>query len=205
MMKKILITGGNGDLAKMLIKQLSDSYIIEAPLRDELDVTSINSVDQFFKNREFDIVINSAGTLYSSTIIDSDPELWIKDINVNLIGTYLVTRSALLKNKDTLIINISSTAAFNSYNDWTSYCSSKAGVIKISQGLQKDNYNVVTLCPGAIDTKLRDGLSIINSNVMTLEEGTAPIIKAIALEYNNGDIIFYRKNMLEINPNYNQL
>lgn len=204
-MQKILITGGNGDIAKGLVEALSGIFQVEAPLRDELDVSSIASVDKYFSDKTFDIVVNSAGTLYSSTIIDSDPECWIRDINVNLIGTYLVSKAALGKNKKTLIINISSTAAFNAYNDWTSYCASKAGVLKISQGLEKDNYNVITLCPGAIDTKLRDGLNIVNNNVMTLDEGLSPILKAINSEYNNGDIVFYRKNMIEINPNYSQL
>ncbi|PSV10868.1 NAD(P)-dependent oxidoreductase [Photobacterium kishitanii] len=200
-MKSILITGGQGDIAKALYQELKNFFHIEIPSRQELDVTSIESVDKFFANKKFDIVINNAGTLYSSLILDSDPELWIRDINVNLIGTYLVSRAALLNNKSTHIINISSTAAYNSYKDWMSYCAAKAGVLKISEGLYKDNYKVNTLCPGAIDTKIRKNLKINNSNIMTIEEAIKPFVDMIELKYNFGDILFYRKNEYKLNPN----
>ncbi|EKZ8659984.1 SDR family oxidoreductase [Vibrio alginolyticus] len=195
--KSILITGGNGDLAKEVYREMSDSHSVYLPSRSELDVTCIASVDSYFEEKSFDIVINCAGTLYSSLVVDSEPSKWIEDINVNLIGTYLTTRASLRRNKYVRIINISSTAAFNSYRDWTSYCAAKSGVLKLSIGLAKDGYDVVTLCPGAIDTKLRCGLNIDNPNVMTISEGVAPIISAIRGEYNSGDVILYRKNELK--------
>lgn len=199
----VLITGGNGDLAKYVASQLIKlgGFKVVKPLRFELDVTNQQSVANFFAQQHFDTVVNCAGSLYSSLVTDSNPELWINDIETNLIGTYLVTRMALIKNKNCRIINIASTAAFNAYKDWTSYCASKAGVIKLTQGLHKDGYYVLALCPGAIDTKLRHGLNVENPNVMTIEEGAEPIITAIVSdEYKAGDIVFYRKDCLLINP-----
>lgn len=198
MKKKVLVTGGNGDIAKAISEKLNQKYIVETPERNELDVSSIESVDSFFSKFSFDIVINNAGTLYSSNIVDSDPQLWIRDISVNLIGTYLVSRASVIKNKKVRIINISSTAAFNSYLDWTSYCASKAGVLKLSMGMVKDGYDVVTMCPGAIDTKLRDELDIINPNVMTISAGIKPIIEAVEGGYESGNVIFYRKGEMKL-------
>ncbi|MCR9593120.1 SDR family NAD(P)-dependent oxidoreductase [Vibrio alginolyticus] len=193
-MKKICIIG-NGDIAKALSESLSNKFEILLPNRFELDVTEAMSVETYFNhNRNIDVIVNLAGTLYSSTIIDSNVESWINDINVNLIGTYLTSRMAIIKNSDVRIINISSTAAYNSYNDWSSYCASKAGVLKVSNALALDGYDVITLCPGAIDTKLRLGLNIDNPNVMTIEESLNPIIKAINGDYDSGDIVFYRKD-----------
>lgn len=197
-MKTILITGGSGDLATAIKNTLKDSFKVFTPSRDELDVSSVKSVQNFFDKKQFDIVINNAGTLYSSLVVESDPELWIRDINVNLIGTYLVSRYALSNNKNTRLINISSTAAYSSYKDWTSYCASKAGVLKLSEGLSLDGYEVITLCPGAIETKIRKGLNIPNKNVMSVDEGVKPIIDAIWGKYESGNIIFYRKNELKI-------
>ncbi|MBE0421293.1 SDR family oxidoreductase [Pseudoalteromonas nigrifaciens] len=192
---KTLITGGQGDLAKFITTELTArGYMIDAPSRSELDVTSIDSVNNFFINKKYDLVINAAGTLYSSIVADSNPSLWIRDIEVNLIGTYLTSRAAVKSNKKVHLVNISSTAAFNSYKDWTSYCAAKAGVVTLSKGLYKDNYNVTVMCPGAVDTKLRNGLSINNPNVMTLAEGAKPILDAINTKNSYGKLFFYRKN-----------
>ncbi|HHQ4526809.1 TPA: SDR family NAD(P)-dependent oxidoreductase [Aeromonas hydrophila] len=201
----VLITGGNGDLAKYVSSRLSElvDYWVDTPFRSELDVTSPESVARYFAGRHFDVVVNCAGSLYSSLVVESDPALWINDIQTNLIGSYLVTRMALKSNPQCRIVNIASTAAFNAYKDWTSYCAAKAGVIKLTQGLAKDGYNVVAICPGAIDTKLRGKLSINNPNVMSIEEGAGPIINSITTnEYNSGDIVFYRKGCIIINPEF---
>ncbi|SHI21021.1 SDR family oxidoreductase [Ferrimonas marina] len=198
--ESILITGGQGDLAVALASQLKDRFEVYKPSREELDVSSPESVSEYFSDKEFDVVVNLAGCLYSARVLESEEDKWIRDINVNLIGTYLVCRNTLRKNSKARLVNVSSTASFNHYPDWTSYCSSKAGVNKLSLGLALDGYNVTIMCPGAIDTKLRDGLSINNPNVMTVEEGIAPIMEAIDGKYQTGDIVFYRKGEMKIIP-----
>ncbi|MDP2562534.1 SDR family oxidoreductase [Psychrobium sp. 1_MG-2023] len=200
MKPKLLITGGQGDLSQALKQCLSAQYDVFTPGRDELDVTNPNSVEQYFEGKSFDAVINNAGTLYSSLIADSEPSQWINDINVNLIGSYLTCRFAIAANPKVKIINVASTAAYASYKDWSSYCCSKAGVLTFSHCLNNDGYEVYCLCPGAIDTKLRDGLTIANNNVMTLEEAVEPFKAVFSGEYTSGDVIFYRKNHLELNP-----
>jgi 3-oxoacyl-[acyl-carrier protein] reductase len=197
---KLLITGGNGDLSNALYEELKDSYEVYTPTRNELDVTSIKSVNDYFIGKKFNIVINNAGTLYSSLVANSEPVKWINDINVNLIGTYLVSRAAINSDKSVILINVASTAAYNSYKDWSSYCSSKAGVLTFSHCLKNDGINVYCLCPGAIDTKLRNGLNISNKNIMTLSEAISPFLSVLNDEYNTGDVIFYRKGELVINP-----
>jgi 3-oxoacyl-[acyl-carrier protein] reductase len=194
----VLITGGNGDLAKSIAGSLvSLGYYVFSPKRDELDVADALSVENYFKDRKFDIVINAAGTLYSSLIADSDSNEWVKDIEVNLIGTYLVSRHAVIANKNTGIFNIASTAAFNSYSDWTSYCASKAGVVVLSKGMHKDGYKICVICPGAIETKIRKNLKINNANVLSIAEGVKPIIDAV-VNSKFGEIIIYRKNEYRI-------
>lgn len=191
---RVLITGGNGDLAYFLSDKLRDiGYIVDSPSRLELDVSQPSSVEMFFKDKKYDVVINAAGTLYSSLIADSDPLLWVKDIEVNLIGTYLVSRMAIKVNENVKLFNVGSTAAFNNYKDWTSYCAAKAGVVTLSKGLHLDGYNINVFCPGAIETKLRSSLNINNPNVMTIEEGASPILRAL-FEGESGKLYFYRKH-----------
>ncbi|PMK81680.1 clavaldehyde dehydrogenase [Vibrio cyclitrophicus] len=194
---RVLLTGA-GDIANALEEKLKDEYFFLNPTKGELDVADKSSVSAYFKKiGSIDVVVNLAGTLYSSSIIESDTESWIRDINVNLVGTYLVNRESIMSNPNVKIINVSSTAAYNSYFDWSSYCASKAGVIKISNALAIEGYDVTTLCPGAIDTKIRNGLSINNTNVMSIEESLVPVINALKGKYQSGDIILYRKNELK--------
>lgn len=57
---KILITGGNGYIAKSIKNSLWDKYHILAPGKDELDLTDSKSVERFFKGRYFDVIIHTA-------------------------------------------------------------------------------------------------------------------------------------------------
>lgn len=199
-MKKILITGGNGDIATGLNNVLSPDFEVHTPSKDELNVSCIESVEHYFNNKTFDFVINAAGTLYSSLIEYSEPKLWIRDIEVNLIGTFLVSRKAVITNPNVRIINVCSTAAFYSYKDWTSYCASKSGTLSLSKGMSIGGFDVITVCCGAIDTKLRNGLTIPNSNIMTVQEAIMPIINSVYGSYQSGDVVFYRKNTMIVNP-----
>lgn len=199
-MTSILITGGAGDWATSFKQQYANQYTIVTPNRAELDVTKPESVVSFFENKAFDIVINNAGSIHPKRILETDTNQWINDINVNLVGTFLVAKQALAANQNTIVINISSTAGFNSYPNWSSYCSSKAGVITLSQCLAKDNFNVFCLCPGAIDTKFRDGLNLSNDNAMECEVMSKHIIDIIDGKYTSGDVLFFRKGEFILNP-----
>jgi len=57
---KILITGGRGYIAKAITNALWDKYHIIAPGKDELDLTDSKSVDRFFEDKYFDVVIHTA-------------------------------------------------------------------------------------------------------------------------------------------------
>jgi len=57
---KILITGGNGYIAKSITNALWEKYHIIAPGRDELDLLSTESVDKFFEGKHFDIIVHTA-------------------------------------------------------------------------------------------------------------------------------------------------
>ena len=103
-----------------LYSLLHNDYDVYIPNKSEMDVTLPESVDEYYSKigGQVDYLINNAGVLHSSRIADSDVNKWINDINVNLIGTYLVSRVAVRLNPKVKIINISSTAAFNAYKDW---------------------------------------------------------------------------------------
>jgi len=199
-MIKILITGGAGDWATSFKEKFQDSFIVETPNRQLLDVTSEDSISSYLKNKAFDVVINNAGSIHPARVLESKTQLWINDINVNLIGTYLVSKHILSINPKATVINVSSTAGYNAYPDWSSYCASKAGVITLSKSLANDNFSVFCLCPGAIDTKFRDKLDLSNANVMDCDVMSDHVIDIINNKYIPGDVLFFRKNEFILNP-----
>ena len=197
-MKKILITGGGGDWAQSFKVQYSDQFEVFTPGRHELDVTSPQMVANYLSDKTFDIVINNAGTIHPKRILESDEQLWIKDIEVNLIGVYLVAKHALAGNKDTCIINISSAAGFSAYADWSSYCASKAAVNTLTKSLASDGFSSYALCPGGFDTKFRNYFNLDNNNLMSCEKVSEYVMAIIAGDYNSGDVIFFRGQDVKI-------
>jgi GDP-L-fucose synthase len=57
---KILITGGNGYIAKSIYYYLQNKYDITTISRKDIDLTDCELVANWFKNKEFDIVIHCA-------------------------------------------------------------------------------------------------------------------------------------------------
>lgn len=194
-MKKALITGGEGDLAKRIKEDLESRFLFYAPGKKEFDVTILNNVKTYIKmNGPFDLVINNAGTIHPKRILDSEEAQWVRDILVNLVGPYYVSKNCLEQNPNVIIINIASTAAFAAYRDWSSYCSSKAGLITLTKSLANDNFKVYAIAPGAILTKFRNYLSLPNDNALSTGDISAVLCEILDEKYNPGDIVFMRKN-----------
>jgi nucleoside-diphosphate-sugar epimerase len=57
---RILITGGNGNIAKMIKSNLSNFYDIVNPSRQDLDVLDFSKLNYFLENNHFDILIHTA-------------------------------------------------------------------------------------------------------------------------------------------------
>ena len=60
-MKMIVITGGQGDIAKAIKNELMQEFEILTPGKEELDVTNIENVSKYFDEHIPDVLINNAG------------------------------------------------------------------------------------------------------------------------------------------------
>jgi len=69
---KILITGGNGFIARSLFENLSEIYDVEALGREELDLLNDKLVYSFINKKQFDVIIHTAN-------YDAAPVFSIKD------------------------------------------------------------------------------------------------------------------------------
>jgi nucleoside-diphosphate-sugar epimerase len=59
-MIKILITGANGYVGKSLYNSLKNKYEIHKLTRDICDLTNSESVNQYFKDKQFDVILHCA-------------------------------------------------------------------------------------------------------------------------------------------------
>lgn len=141
-----------------------------------------------------DILINNAGIATFGTVLDMDPEEWKKMIDVNLMGTYYVTREVLpqlIEKNGGDIINISSTNGLNGAATASAYSASKFGVIgfteSLAQEVRRNNIRVSALTPSTVATDLALDLSLIKENDET---------KLMQPE----DIAEFIVNQLKLNP-----
>lgn len=98
MKKRILITGGNGYIGKLLNQSLSSIYQVDmifgpsSQSASSLDLTNKESVEQFFSARNYDVIINCAGTK-DFNICNNDPERTVA-LNCHIVEILLQQMSS---------------------------------------------------------------------------------------------------------------
>ena len=114
-----------------------------------------------------DFVINNAGAARGADrvpVVELEPVEWHKVINVNLNGTFYMSRAfgaALIEQGEGgAIVNISSIAGKLLPPNTAAYAASKAGIQALSASMSREvgryGVRVNTICPGIIDTYRMD-------------------------------------------------
>lgn len=189
-MKKVLITGGDGDIAKAIERKLQQfqQYEIRTPGKSELDVTNIESVTEYVSFWTPDILINNAGYVVPQSIAGCDIKKEKKTIDINLFGTFNCTAAVLSKNPGAQIINIGSSAATKLHGTWASYCAAKAAVVMATQCWAEDGFNCICVSPGRTATKMRKKLypNENQSTLMCTDDFAQIVLYAIQGKYPSG-------------------
>ena len=163
----------------------------------QADVTSIESCENMInkaieKFGHIDVVVNNAGITKDGLLMRMKEEDFDKVINVNLKGTYNVTKNAIphmMKQKYGRIVNISSVVGVSGNAGQANYAASKAGIIGFTKSVAKElaSRNILANCvaPGFIKTDMTDVLSdsvkeSINAQIPLKKMGTAEeVAKAV--------------------------
>ena len=119
------------------------------------------------KYGRIDILINNAAiyaTLERKPFYEIEEAEWDKVMNVNLKGTWLMSKAVVATMRQTggKIINISSATVMSGSPNWSHYVASKAGVIGLTRTMAKElgdfNINVNAVAPGFTLTDASLGL-----------------------------------------------
>lgn len=163
-MNNILITGTSRGIGKSIKKVLlKNNYNCITPSRDELDISSIESITQYCENLNVEIngLINCAGIniLKDIDTIGSDDIYTM--INSNLIAPLFLIQKVskdMKKNKYGKIINISSIWGIRSKEYRTLYSMTKFALNGITKSLSRElgEYNILvnSIAPGYVNTEM---------------------------------------------------
>ena len=176
------------------------------------DVADINSVNTAVEKAlaEFgtiDILINNAGIAAFGKFLDLEPTDWERIIQVNLMGTYYMTRAVLptmIAQQSGDIINISSTAGLAGNAMTSAYSASKFAVLGLTdslmQEMRKHNVRVTALTPSTVATDMAKELNLTDGNpekVMQAEDIAELIIAQLKL---NRRVFIKNSSIWSTNP-----
>lgn len=169
-LRHVVITGGEGDLARSIRTALQEAggYKVHSPGRNQLDVRLAESVREYFQSLpQVDILINNAGIIRDRPVIKMAEVDWDEVIETNLRGTFLCSQAALRhmsRQRSGHIIQIGSYSAIHPPFGQTNYAAAKAGLIGLTKSLalEMGKRNVKTNCvlPGFLETKMTANLSL---------------------------------------------
>lgn len=160
---RVIITGGQGDLAQAIAAVLAaDGWEVLAPGREALDVTSADSVRNFFAPLDrIDLLINQAGALHDMPLLRMEAADFSAVLDVHLGGAFRCAQAALrrmTRQRCGHIINIGSFSALSGPAGQANYAAAKAGLVGLTQSLAAEygarNVRANCVLPGFLDTKM---------------------------------------------------
>ncbi|WP_227997838.1 SDR family NAD(P)-dependent oxidoreductase [Nocardia australiensis] len=134
-----------------------------------------------------DVLVNAAGILRPGRTHEMPLEIWNQTITVNLTGTFLMTQSALpalLESGHGVVVNLSSTAAYQAAPYLAAYAASKGGVAAFTHSIAleyaKQGLRAVNIVPAGITS------GITTKSILDQPEGFDPSLFARLTGWLNG-------------------
>lgn len=192
-MKRVaLITGGSRGIGKeiakkfasnnynLVINYVSDNTDLESLKKEfentkvlfvKADVTNYESCENMVneaikKFGRIDVLVNNAGITKDNLLMRMKEEDFDKVININLKGTFNMTKIVtpyMMKQRYGKIVSISSVVGVTGNAGQSNYAASKAGIIGFTKSIARElaSRNILANCiaPGFIKTDMTDVLS----------------------------------------------
>jgi NAD(P)-dependent dehydrogenase (short-subunit alcohol dehydrogenase family) len=145
---------------RVLAVAASSSFRSGVDVRDEAEVASAVAA-AIESHGRIDVLVNAAGVGGGAPAHELDSEEWDRVVDVNLKGSFLVSKYVLrdmLARRAGSIIHLASVEGIEGMSGALPYNVSKGGVVMMTRNMAvdygRDGIRVNCLCPGLIDTPL---------------------------------------------------
>ena len=133
-----------------------------------VDLSNLQKVKELYiltRNDDIDILINNAGFGVFGEFVDTDINIELDMLDVNIRALHMLTKFYLkdmLKKDNGIILNVASSASVMSGPLLSSYYASKSYVYRLSLAIReelrrrKSKVQISVLCPGPVDTNFNE-------------------------------------------------
>ena len=161
---KVCITGRRKDMLEKTAKFFPQGSLTICPgdvSKDE-DVKRVVETTLEFGGK-LNVLVNNAGISSQVPVTDLSREEWQNVLDTNLTGPFLLMKESIphmIEAGGGSIINIASVGGLRCLSSFPAYCSSKAGLIMLTQQAALDygaqNIRCNAVCPGGIMTSMTE-------------------------------------------------
>jgi 3-oxoacyl-[acyl-carrier protein] reductase len=170
--RRVLVIGGGSGIGAAVADafRAEGSLVVTADLRGadlHVDVTDESSVAAMAATAgPIDVLVNSAGILTQSPLVEMSLAQWQETIDIDLTGVFLACRHVvpgMVERGWGRVINIASQLALKGGVDLTHYSAAKAGVLGLTKALALEVASagvlVNAIAPGPVETPLVEGIT----------------------------------------------
>src|SRR5580693_3725001 len=142
---KVTITGRDEKRGRAVVGKIvndgGQAIFIRSDVRKAADCRA--AVDETLRSfGRLDILFNSAGVFFPHTSVDCSEEEWDLQMDINLKGTFLMSKVTLrhmIEKRSGVIINNSSGWGIAGGDSAVAYCASKGGVVLLTKAMAIDH------------------------------------------------------------------
>lgn len=173
----LVLVARNKSKLEELKTELENQYKIKVYTIDK-DLSANNSAQEVYdettkQNIQIDYLVNNAGFGDFGMFVETDWDKELRMINLNMTTLTQFTKLYLqdmVKRKSGKIMNVASTAAFQSGPTMAVYYATKAYVLSFSEAVDNEvrdkGITVTTLCPGATESGFQAAAAMEESNLV---------------------------------------
>jgi 3-oxoacyl-[acyl-carrier protein] reductase len=162
----VTLSGTRADALEHLKASLGErAHVVAAKMDDAADIDRLAKEAEAAMGK-IDILVNNAGITRDNLSMRMKDEEWEKVLQVNLTGTFRLTRAVtrgMMRRRHGRIVNITSVVGVTGNAGQANYAAAKAGLIGLSKSLAQElasrSITVNCLAPGFIATPMTDALT----------------------------------------------